>query len=150
MLTIINPDGTFRHEIAHSDGSKSVYEGDAVNATKTDFDASGKKIAAESITLADVTTAVEAAQAAAEAGPVERTLTPFAFSNLLTIAEEIAIEAAAETSPELRVLWRRAERATVIDLDSPVTAQMLDAFVTAGAIKAAAKARILAGEPAPA
>lgn len=149
MLTIINPDGSFRHEITHADDSRSVYEGDADSATMTGFDTQGAETGTESITLAEVTAAVEAARAAAEA-PLARILTPFAFSNLLTIEEEIAIEAAAETSPELRVLWRRAERATVIDLDSPLTAQMLDAFVTAGAIKAAAKARILAGDPAPA
>ena len=143
MLITKNADGSFRHEITHSDGSMSVYEGDADSATITGFDTKGAAMGTESITLAEVTAAVEAARAAAEAGPV-------AFSNLLTIAEEIAIEAAAETSPELRVLWRRAERATVIDLDSPVTAQMLDAFVTAGAIPAASKARILSGDPAPA
>lgn len=75
--------------------------------------------------------------------PPVRILTPLEFMNRFTYDEELAIETAAETSPQLRVWLRRSSAANEIDLDHHLTINGLSALVSAGLITEQRKAEIL-------
>ena len=146
MLTIIKSDGSFRHEITHADGTSTVYEGDAGNATKTDFDAQGVETGAQNVALADVTAAVEAARAA-ETVPAVPPLTPLEFFRLFTMAEDGAIRTAAKTDVMVEAFLDRARVATAIELAHPDVAEGVAYLVAQSIITQARADAILAGNP---
>lgn len=57
-------------------------------------------------------------------------ITRLAFSNRLSFPEEVAIEATAVTDAELRVILRKLNNATYIDLALAQTRSMLDVLVS--------------------
>lgn len=79
--------------------------------------------------------------------PARRVLLPLGFRNLFLPAEEVAITAAAQAAPQLRVWLDRLNAASEVDLDDPRTVAGLDALVAAGLITEARRDQIAAGQP---
>lgn len=81
-----------------------------------------------------------------EPQPVRRIITQMAFDLRLTAEERIAIRAAAAASPEVDDAYRIKEKATFIDLDDEITAQLLGVMVQAQCIAESRVAEILGAE----
>jgi hypothetical protein len=81
-----------------------------------------------------------------EPKPVRRIITQMAFDLRLSSDERKAIRAAAAANADVDDAYRIKEKATFIDLDDEITAQLLGVMVQAGCIEEERIATILGAE----
>jgi hypothetical protein len=77
------------------------------------------------------------------ATPVPSAITKLAFLKRLTFAERVAIETAAGTDPEVRVVKESLMAANEIRVDDPEMVAGIELYVTKGLIAEERKAEIL-------
>lgn len=73
----------------------------------------------------------------------DKRITRLAFSNRLTFSEEVAIETAAETDPEIRVVLRKLTNANYIDLALPQTEALMSVLIAKNLVTEARKTSVL-------